>query len=102
MVRDTNTRGGIACRSARMSSAVLPMAGDMMTPSALYSDIFRRKSVWRPTDSALLHRKTVRPVLASASSRDASRVLKNGSETLLTMTPTVSVREVRRPAALRW
>ena len=77
------------------------MAGDTMMPSALYSDIFRMNSVWRSTDSFVLHRKTVRPVFASASSSEASNVLKNGSETLLTMTPTVSVLEVRSPAALR-
>ena len=70
-------------------------------PSALYSDIFLMKSVWRATDSSVLPRKTVRPVFASAPSRDASSVLQNGSERLLTMTPTVSVLEVRSPAALR-
>ena len=101
MVREMNTRGGIRPPLGRKSSAVEPIAGETIMPSALYSDIFRMNSVWRATDSLVLHRKTVRPVFASASSRDASSVLKNGSDTLLTMTPTVSVFEVRSPAALR-
>ena len=71
------------------SPGMEPMAGEMMIPSALYSDILRMKSVCRDTDSFELHRNTVRPVRTSASSSDAINLLRNGSETLLTMTPTV-------------
>ena len=73
----------------------------MIIPSALYSTITRRKSFCRETDSLELHRNTVRPAFASASSNDASKVLKKGSEILFRMTPTVWVFAVRNPAALR-
>ena len=89
MVRDTNTRGGRGTCFREKSSGVEPMAGVTMMPSALYSAIFLMKSAWRSQDSLVLHRKTVRPAEASESSSDASKELKNGSEMLLRITPTV-------------
>ena len=83
------------------SFAVEPTAGEIIMPSALYSNIVRINSVCRATDSLVLHRNTVRPDSANASSIEASNVLKNGSDILFRITPTVWVLAVRNPAALR-
>ena len=101
-VRETNTIGGRATCADLNCSGVEPMTGEIIIPSALYSDIFRMKAVWRKGDSSVWHKNMVRPVVLRFSSTDANKVLKKGSDTLLRMTPTVWVFDVRRIAALRW
>lgn len=64
------------------------MAGDTTMPSARYSTILRMNPACRSHDSLLLQSRTDLPVLASVSSNAGSKASKNGSLTLLTMTPT--------------
>ena len=98
--RHKHDRGRATCADSNCSG-VESMAGEIIIPSALYSDIFRMKAVWRKGDSSVWHKNMVRPIVLRFSSTDASNVLKKGSDTLLRMTPTVWVFDVRRIAALR-